>query len=370
MKRRDCLRLIGASALAAAGGCAPAPRDYERPYSRQPFVAPRISRDRVIREIVGLRPFRPSGFVVRAEQFDDKTVIHNYGHGGGGISLSWGSSALAVREAAGIEHREAAVVGAGVMGMTTARLLQDAGWHVTIYTRDPSRHTTSNVAVGHWTPTSVFDEDRLTPAFASKYKWAAEIAHHAFTNLGGSDYGVRWLENYFLGLEPIPEDYNHNELSHLYPSIADLGPEEHPFPFRYVRRLVAMQIDPAIFLRRLNDDFLTAGGEIVVRDFQDRAEVLALDERMIFNCTGLGAKALFGDDELTPIKGQLVFLPPDLAVDFTTVHITSNSLYMMSRTDALVLGGTFKRGDWSTQPEPAETERIVEGHRQLFEDFG
>src|SRR5215472_5144679 len=63
-----------------------------------PRQAPRLSRvivakDRVIRTIVGLRPFRPSGFVVRAKKIDAKTVVHNYGHGGAGITLSWGTSA-------------------------------------------------------------------------------------------------------------------------------------------------------------------------------------------------------------------------------------------------------------------------------------
>ena len=64
----------------------------------------------------GLRPDRPSGFVVRAERMGEKVVIHNYGHGGGGITLSWGSSALAVREAPAVADRRAAVVGAGIMG--------------------------------------------------------------------------------------------------------------------------------------------------------------------------------------------------------------------------------------------------------------
>src|SRR6266852_4722266 len=79
-----------------------------------PRLAPvRVSPDRVVRTIVGLRPFRPSGFVVRAEKLDAKTVIHNYGHGGAGITLSWGTAHLAVEEAAKIETRECAVLGCG-----------------------------------------------------------------------------------------------------------------------------------------------------------------------------------------------------------------------------------------------------------------
>src|ERR1019366_10603176 len=100
--------------------------------------APRLARvkvaaDRVIRTIAGLRPFRPSGFVVRAEKLDDKLVIHNYGHGGAGITLSWGTGLLAVREAAQTEARDCAVIGCGVVGLSTARLLQQRGYNPVIY---------------------------------------------------------------------------------------------------------------------------------------------------------------------------------------------------------------------------------------------
>src|SRR5262249_21224211 len=74
-----------------------------------------VSRNRVIRTMVGLRPFRPSGFVVRAEKLDTKTVVHNYGHGGAGITLSWGTAHLAVEEGAKAGARECAVIGCGVI---------------------------------------------------------------------------------------------------------------------------------------------------------------------------------------------------------------------------------------------------------------
>jgi glycine/D-amino acid oxidase-like deaminating enzyme len=65
-----------------------------------------VSSDRVIRTITGLRPFRPSGFVVRSEKRGDKTVIHNYGHVGAGITLSLGTAQLAVEEGAKSEARD------------------------------------------------------------------------------------------------------------------------------------------------------------------------------------------------------------------------------------------------------------------------
>src|SRR6476659_1129019 len=87
--------LLGSIAL--LGGCA-GRRSPVGTTPAAPFRLPRVrvSPERVIRTIVGLRPFRPSGFVVRAEKLDDKLVVHNYGHGGAGITLSWGTSHLAV----------------------------------------------------------------------------------------------------------------------------------------------------------------------------------------------------------------------------------------------------------------------------------
>jgi glycine/D-amino acid oxidase-like deaminating enzyme len=307
--------------------------------------------------------------VVKSERFDDKLIVHNYGHGGGGLSLSWGSSALAVREISGIEHAEAAVIGSGVMGLTSARLLQDAGWQVTLYTRDVARHTTSNVAGGEWSPYSVHDPEISTPAFKAQLDWAARIAHHAYTNLGGPDYGVSWVEQYDLSDTPFDQPLDAGSLANLFPYSADLQPGQHPFDSPYVRRSVTMRIEPAVLLRRLTQDFQLAGGRYVIRNFKDRSEVLALSEPVIFNCTGLGAAALFGDSELVPAKGQLVYLPPDPGVDYFTIGGGNGILYMFPRSDVVLLGGTFKLGDYTTHVEPDETERIVTEHQRIFSSF-
>lgn len=371
--RRRLLKSLGAAgAVAAVAGCAGGPTRasrYDRPLSRQPFVAPRISEDRLVRVIVGHRPYRPSGFVVRREQMDEKTLIHNYGHGGGGITLAWGSSALAVREAAGLPVGEAAVLGAGIMGLTTARLLQDAGWAVTIYTREVSRHSTSNVGAGQWAPTSVFEEGVASAAFEAQFKFAARIAHHAYQNLSGANYGIRFTENYYIGNQPRERSYYLRELPELFASMADLEPHQHPFPVDYVTRTVTMIIEPATFLRRVRDDLYLAGGKIVLRDFRSLSDVLSLAEPVIFNCTGLGAGELFGDEELIPIKGQLVFMPPDPAVDFLTVGGGRDVTYMFPRAGEILLGGSYQKNDWTRHPEAEVTERIIADNRAIFDNF-
>jgi hypothetical protein len=326
--------------------------------------------DNIIRVIVGHRPYRPAGFRVESERFDDKIVVHNYGHGGGGISLAWGSSALAVRETAGMSPGDTAVIGSGVIGLTNARLLQDAGWRVTIYTRDVARHTTSNVAAGEWSPFSVHDPEVSSGEFKARLNWAARVSHYAYTNLGGSDYGVRWLETYVLTDSPDPADDDGDRLDDLFPHRATLGPGQHPFPTRYAQRFVTMQIDPAVLLRRLIQDFQIAGGRFVIRNFSARSDVLSLGESLIFNCSGLGAAQLFGDASLTPAKGQLVYFPPDHDVDYMTIGGGRGLLHMFPRSDVILLGGMFKLGDYSTHVEPDETTRIVAEHQRLFANFG
>jgi glycine/D-amino acid oxidase-like deaminating enzyme len=131
-----------------------------------------------------------------------------------------------------------------------------------------------------------------------------------------------------------------------------------------------MQIDPGVLLRRLVRDFQLAGGRFVMRNFASADAVLSLREPVIFNCTGLGSRELFGDTQLTAAKGQLVFLPPDPAIDYMLFGSGKGVLYMFPRADVLLLGGTFQRDDFSLHPEAEQTERIVTEHQRIFAAFG
>jgi glycine/D-amino acid oxidase-like deaminating enzyme len=126
-----------------------------------------------------------------------------------------------------------------------------------------------------------------------------------------------------------------------------------------------MLIEPATFIGAVTRDFLARGGRIHVREFRERTELTSLDEPAIINCTGLGSHELFGDTALLPIKGQLVVLLPQPEVDY----IVLGRGYMFPRSDGIVLGGTHDRGDWSRTVDPAATDRIVGGHRSLFESM-
>lgn len=328
----------------------------------------KVSPDRVIRTIAGLRPFRPSGFVVRGEKLGEKTVIHNYGHGGAGITLSWGTSQLAVEEGAKAEARDCAVIGCGVVGLSTARLLQQRGYNPVIYARETPPSTTSNVAGGLWDPVSVYDRPSVTPEFRRQFGEAARFAFRRYQSLTGDLYGVRWLPLYTLSRDGAvavaPPESPNSEVQPLYPEPKQLSPGEHPFNVPFAHRRYSMLIEPAIYLNALMRDYLLNGGRIAIREFQSREELMGLRENLLFNCTGLGAGKLFGDAELTPIKGQLSFLLPQPELDYMTVG--PGDIYMFPRRDGVLLGGSHERGVWSTEPDPATTERILRENAALF----
>jgi glycine/D-amino acid oxidase-like deaminating enzyme len=127
-----------------------------------------------------------------------------------------------------------------------------------------------------------------------------------------------------------------------------------------------MLIEPAIYLNALVRDFFIGGGKIVMRELASARDLAALKEDLIFNCTGLGAKTLFNDAELTPIRGQLVFLLPQPEVDYCTIGPGPATTYMFPRHDGILLGGTFDRGVSATETDPAISERILRDNGDLF----
>jgi D-amino-acid oxidase len=325
-----------------------------------------VSADREIRTTVCLRPFRAPGFRLATEKLDDKLCVHNYGHGGAGITLSWGTAHLATEEVHSSGRKEVAVLGCGVVGLATARLLQQMGKEVTIYAKALPPETTSNSAGGLWLPYSVFDPDRETPQFHQQYLQSVKFSYNYFQQFAGDDYGVRWIPSYVVTDEPFTETEMlapKGPFPEVFPELRDLQPSEHRFPYRYARQFRAMLIEPHLYLRALLRDFRLAGGKVVLQEFHDTVEIATLREPVVVNCTGLGARALFSDTELIPIKGQLTFLLPQPEVNYI---VLADELYMFPRRDGILLGGTHARGDWSMEPDLVAKSRILAGHARLF----
>jgi glycine/D-amino acid oxidase-like deaminating enzyme len=354
--------------LAVAAGALPACATL-RPVARRRGLPPvRVAADREIRTVVGLRPFRPRGFRVASERLGDKLVVHNYGHGGSGVTMSWGTGDLAARLALDGGARNIAVIGAGAVGLATARLLQLRGASVTVYTAALPPDTTSNIAGAQWFPFFAFARRALDDAaFREQFLGAARFSYRWFQSLVGSDYGVRWMTNYRLDDAPLAHEDGllglNSPIRPLIPELADLPRDAHPFATPYVRRFDTMMIEPPVYLAALVRDVRLAGGSIVLRSFANAGELSSLSEPTIVNCTGLGARTLFGDDELVPVKGQLTVLLPQPEVDYAVLY---GDLYMFSRRDGVLLGGTHEEGDFTLEPDLAAKQRILDGHARLF----
>ncbi|MGB0110993.1 MAG: FAD-dependent oxidoreductase [Terriglobales bacterium] len=133
-----------------------------------------------------------------------------------------------------------------------------------------------------------------------------------------------------------------------------------------MRTFDTMLIEPPIYLTALMQDFLMAGGKVQVREVHQTAELSRLPERLVFNCTGLGAKVLFKDEELPPVKGQLTFLLPQPEIEYSVIP---GDLYMFSRHDGIVLGGTHDEGVWPLDVDNQVRDQIVAKHKEFFDSM-
>jgi D-amino-acid oxidase len=376
---------LQATTVAAAGygltACAP---KTARPAGAAATIRPplhlvpvRASWDRVIRTTVGLRPHRDPGFVLKADKLNDKLLVHNYGHGGAGMSLAWGTGLMTAEFATDHQAREAAVIGCGSVGLTSARQLQRRGFDVTIYAAAVPPYVTSNMSLAGFTPLSgLVSPDRRTPEWDAQYRRAVEIAYRQLQLMSGSGYGVTWIDNFNLVNElrtpPPPNPDRPAPLPQLLPDEVILQPGEHPFPTKYALWSPSLRIEPSIYLDALVRDFRLWGGKIVIRKFDTPRDLAALREPIIINCTGLGAKELFADPELVPLKGQLTVLVPQPDVNYhTNGGLTppppgSLGLHTMARSDGIALGGTSQRDVWTLEPDETERKRVVDGHIALF----
>ena len=196
--------------------------------------------------------------------------------------------------------------------------------------------------------------------------------------MAGSRFGVSWIDSYDL-MDERPAPPAGAAEPALLPANIGIGdvllePGEHPFRSRYASRNPGLRIEPSIYLDALGHDFLLFGGRIVIRMFDTARDLMSLSEPLIVNCSGLGSRALFGDDELVPLKGQLTLLVPQAEVAYATFGGIPRRpdaqepffFHMMPRADGLALGGTSERGVWTLEPNEDARRRIVDGHIELF----
>ena len=376
--------LLQASLAGALAGCSTMPGSSFEPALQ---LAPiRARTDRIFDIAVCLRPFRPAGPRVETERLGGTLVVHNYGHGGSGWSLSWGSSARAVRLAMQASPAEVAVIGCGALGLTSAILAQRAGARVTIYARDQLPETTSARATGEWTPDSRIALVNATASdFAAVWEDMARSAFKTHRNyLGLPGTPVEWIDQYAIS-DDTPRNSQASEntstgkpvvqFANYARSIRDLTPrwrrvpaDATPFKATSVARSEIMVFNIADYGHTLMNDFFIAGGQFRRAEFQAPRQIAALRQKVVINCTGYGARALWKDETLVPVRGQIARLIPQPEVRYGLVY---RGVLTVPRRDGLVVQ-SFARGemqgwdDTNETPDRAEAEQAVRTVAELF----
>ena len=381
------LQGAGGLALAGLGGCATEPvggiGGTARPAGYISLAPVRASPDRIFDVTVCLRPFRAEGPRLDAEQVGDKLVVHNYGHGGSGWSLSWGSATVALEKAMTASPAEIAVIGCGAIGLTSAILAQRAGAKVTIYAKEYLPETRSVRATGSFTPDSrIALASKVAAGFPALWERMTRIsfkAYRAYLGLPGSP--VEWNDRYIVadtqteGGGELPgsldfADYSERILDLQAPS-TPLPPGSTPFRNARVRRYSSMMFNIADYGHTLLTDFLLAGGRIQRTEFHAPSELAALPQKVVIDCTGYGARALWRDDSIVPVRGQIAWLIPQPEVDYGVIYEDVN---MLSRRDGIVLqmleGGDMRGyGDDNETPDHAEALTAVARIAALYARF-
>lgn len=381
LRRRDALKKIGAAMLATSvAGCvatptmpaantaasAPPPKKPERI-----VLAPiRAQPDRITGVYVCLRPFRAAGPRIEMERIGHKQIVHNYGHGGSGWSLSWGSSALALELARSTNVRELGVIGCGALGLTSAILAQRAGLSVRIYAKQLPPDVFSMRASGVWSPSSRICDAEHVPAFAERWEKIARTSFGMYqTLLGLPGNPIQWIDGYALQDvppgRPPPEasdepDYDEGQLlarlHGLKAHAVELSDGENPFAQSRVVRYTQMMFNITTYSRLLMNDFLTAGGKIEVREFATPHDLMALKEHTLINATGYGARALFNDASIVPVRGQTARLIPQPEV---TYGLSTPDLVAIPRSDGILVQrigdtGNFNNADMTPNREASD----------------
>jgi D-amino-acid oxidase len=233
------------------------------------------------------------------------------------------------------------VVGAGVVGLSCALRLQQAGHRVDVFARDLPLETTSAVAAAIWYPYRAFPYDRVTA-------WSAATFHELQRLSDEPDTGIRMVEGTELHRRRTSDPWWRSAVPALTRVTAMPPPYVDGWTFR------APVVEMPIYLRWLGKALVDAGGTITrmaLNGLPDQAEV-------VVNASGLGARLMAADQSVQPVRGQVLYVE-QFGLDRWWLD-GEGPTYVVPRSRDIVVGGTDEEGEWSRTPDPAVAAGILE----------
>jgi len=334
--------------------------------------SPDISRENIIGTNVGIRPYRKSGVRLEAEWLQDKLIIHNYGYGGAGLTLSFGGAkeVLNILDNNNVSSGSIAVLGAGVVGLATAYDLLEKGYDVHIYAEDWVPNLTSNVAAGIWTPLS----------FPSAISEEKKKFHHQLLKFSES----RFLKSTgdspeFVGVKLIY--YYSFKTKNSHETIKTKQKEEVIVHFdngviKNGKRAYEIGIDGQLFIDDLYSKVKNKGAILHQHHFENLDDLLKLKEPIIINCMSIGSLKLFNDQDFLPVRGQIIYFKQQDSIDYLLAQNIDKIqdgtniffFFIYPWSDRMILGGVYEIGKDEAIITPDIIDKIIENAKKCLSD--
>jgi D-amino-acid oxidase len=242
------------------------------------------------------------------------------------------------------------VVGAGVVGLTCAARLLEAGTRVTLVTADEPARTVSAIAAAVWYPTHLLGDPRVLA-------WARATFDELATQAAHGVPGVVMRPTRMLLRAPhlSPPWWSTGVKDFRTLRAADVSP---PFVGEWQFTAPSVEMKPYLdwLLQRI-----TSGGGVLLRRRVHRLGDVAGLAPVVVNATGLAAGGLASDPGVRPARGHLVRVSnPGLHTSVRDEDNPEGLTYVHPRSDDVVLGGTFELGASDCTPSASIGRAIVE----------
>ncbi|HRI20752.1 MAG TPA: FAD-dependent oxidoreductase [Panacibacter sp.] len=252
-----------------------------------------------------------------------------------------------------------AIVGAGISGMSTAYLLMQNGYNITIYAKAFSPNITSNKAAAFWFPYHIRNDQRGVQWCNTSYEYYKSFATMPGTGIS-MQHLIKVLRENVEDEEPIWIDFMPEG------SLRIMAETELQQGIAKGYDITVPLIETQIFLPYIEGLLKQNGVTFIQKEISDLNE-LARDYDIVINCSALGSRKLCGDDALIPVRGQVALLSPKNGLNLFIDN--EKPMYVVPRKDAIIIGGTYEENVETDTTEPQTIERLLNNVYAVFPEL-